>query len=224
MPSSIAIQSIVSELPWKRSIGRRFAKDIKYAIVHHDAELVGGTYDAIDRYKHEANYHIGKDWGHLSYTFKIDRSGHVYQCLPLEECGAQAGNYFYFRNSLGICLDGSFDKQQPSAEQVDALRKLLYHLAYEAPEMPLLTRKNMYVHNEVRFLPTFCPGPTIKKVVVDFRNGVDLSTQAAQPIYLDGPTFASLQSKLQPGDITKTSDGKLYLRAGLTIEEVRARK
>lgn len=169
---SLLIENVSAKLPWNRSIGRRRLSDIKYAIVHHDAQVAEKGDNAMERYKNEANYHIKKGWGHLSYTFKITREGKIYQTVPLDECGAHAGNYAYFKNSFGICLDGSFDKQSPSGEQTEALKQLMHHLSYERPDVPNLLRKGFYVHNEVRLLPTYCPGPVVKGIVVSFRKGL----------------------------------------------------
>ena len=164
------IIQIASKLPWDKSIGRRKLTDIKYAIVHHDAALAfDGVQDVTPRYISEANYHIGKGWGHLGYSFKIAHDGKVYQTVPLEECGAQAGNYSYFKNSFGICLDGDFSKQKPSDAQLNALRSLMDHLAHHSPELPGITHSSFYAHKEVRVLPTFCPGDVVKAVVKDYR-------------------------------------------------------
>jgi len=161
-------------------MGRRRLADIKYAVIHHDAGIVGDRYDSMSRYIQQANYHITKGWGHLSYTFKISRGGQVFQCFPLEEIGAHAGNGHFFRNSLGICLDGSFDKQEPSPAQLKALTDLMTFLATKCPDMPLLVRSSFYSHREVRGIgwpwtklfirrPTFCAGDVIEEIVKSFR-------------------------------------------------------
>ena len=175
------IQQVSTQLPAVKSMGRRGLAEIKYAIVHHDGSLAPETYDAIDLYAHEANYHIKKGWGHLGYTFRIARDGVVYQTVPLEEIGVHAGNYRYFRNSIGVCLDGDFSRQKPSQAQLNALQSLFDHLSYHSPELPNLTRKSWFGHREVRgfgipgtkaFIPsyTFCPGDTIIELTKSYRN------------------------------------------------------
>lgn len=164
------IISLVGKLPWKGSMGRRKLADIKYVVVHHDASLAGETYNAPQLYAQEANYHVSKGWGHLGYSFRIARNGTVYQTVPYEEIGVHAGNYKYFRNSLGVCLDGSFDRQKPSKAQIDSLTSLMDHLSYHSPELPGITRKSWYAHSEVRTSPTFCPGPDIRSIIQSYRN------------------------------------------------------
>lgn len=164
------ITDITSKLPWQGSMGRRLLSDIRYAVVHHDGALAfDGHSDIVPRYVSEANYHIGKGWKHIGYTFKIARDGKVYQTLPLNEIGVHAGNYKYFKSSLGICLDGSFDKQSASVEQLRALRDLMDHLANHRPDMPNLLRGGFYAHKEVRLLPTYCPGPIVAAIAKNFR-------------------------------------------------------
>jgi N-acetyl-anhydromuramyl-L-alanine amidase AmpD len=164
------ILNISGELPWKGSLGRRKKEDIKFVLLHHDASLAGDVYDAKKLYAQEANYHISKGWGHLGYSFRIARDGTIYQTVPYEEIGAHAGNYKYFRNSMGVCLDGSFDKQKPSDAQIKALRDFMDHLSYHSPELPGVVRKSWYSHKEVRTNPTFCCGPDITKIVQNYRN------------------------------------------------------
>lgn len=174
------IIDLYTKLPWKGSMGRRKLTDIKFAIIHHDAGLTGTNYEVISKYAAQANYHIARGWKHLGYTFKISRTGTIYQIFPLEEIGVHAGNYTFFRNSIGICLDGSFDKQEPSPAQLKALTDLMAFLATKRPDMPLLVPTGFYGHREVRgvgfpgtkfFIPsgTFCPGKTITDLVKSFR-------------------------------------------------------
>lgn len=164
------IISLVGKLPWKGSMGRRKLSDIKYVIVHHDASLAGDSYNAEHLYAQEANYHISKGWGHLGYSFRIARDGVVYQTVPYDEIGVHAGNYAYFKNSLGVCLDGDLSRQKPSVAQLNALQSLMDQLSYHTHELPGVTRKSWYAHKEVRLLPTFCPGPEIAQLIKDYRN------------------------------------------------------
>lgn len=163
------IKNISAQLPWARSMGRRKLSDIKYVVFHHDASLAPETYDAIDLYRHEAAYHITKGWGHLGYSMRIARDGTVYQTVPYDEIGVHAGNYIYFKNSFGVCLDGSFDRQKPSEAQLKAVKDLMVQLAWHTHELPNVTQKSFYVHKEVRVLPTFCPGDVIKNIVKTYR-------------------------------------------------------
>jgi len=177
------MQNIVSKLPWQKSMVKRNLSDIKYVIVHHDGSIAGEKYDALQLYAQEANYHISRGWGHLGYSIRIARNGKVYQAVPYEEIGVHAGNYTYFKNSLGVCLDGDFSRQEPSASQLAALRELMSQLSYHSPTLPNITAKSWFGHKEVRGIgipgtaafisnPTFCPGDVITGIVRSFRTDV----------------------------------------------------
>lgn len=164
------IKDITAQLPWKQSVGKRPLKDIRYAVVHHDAVVASENYDPIALYKREANGHIAKDWGHISYHFKIDRKGTVYQCYDLKEIGYHAGNLPVNKLAVGICLDGSFDKQKPSPEQLEALKQLLDYLFTQRPDMPLLVKTSLNGHKEVRKEPTYCPSDVLMDFIRKYRN------------------------------------------------------
>lgn len=178
----LSINLVSSELPFAHSVGRRFLKDVKYVVVHHDAVLAPDTYDAVSRYKAEAAYHIKKDWGHIGYHFKIARDGKIYQVCPMTEIAYHAGNKPFNDAGVGICLDGDFTKQALPTVQFEALNALCNELALHRPkDMPLLVQKGFYGHKEVRgwgfpgtkfFIPnpTACPGsPDIVKFLQGYR-------------------------------------------------------
>lgn len=166
------IENIVGKIPNRGSNGRRKASDVKYAIVHHDAVYAPPAYSPIARYISEANYHVSnpaKFGKRLAYTFKISAYGQVYQCSPIEEMCYHAGNFLYNKNSIGICLDGDFTRQQVPPAQMKALRDLLDWLCTQRPDMPYLVRSTVKCHSEVRLFPTACPGPALKEFVKSYR-------------------------------------------------------
>lgn len=167
---AMVIKDISKELPWKASVGKRPLKDIRYAVIHHEGFPTPDKYNPIARYKSEANAHIAKDWGHIGYHYKIDRQGVVYQCYDLKEIGYHAGNLPVNKIGIGICLDGSFDKQKPTQSQLDALKELLDYLFTKRPDMPLLVKTSLNGHREVRKEPTYCPSDTLMDFIRKYRS------------------------------------------------------
>lgn len=161
----IKIINVIKELPFKSSNGVRKLSDILYLVVHHDAHLTGDIYNAVSRYVAQADYHIKKGWNHLSYHIRVARDGKIYQTLPYEEIGYHAGNLKYNKLGIGLCLDGDFSKQEPTAEQLKSLGLLFTYFDIETPLMPKLTRLGFFSHKEVRESPTFCPSPKIDVLV-----------------------------------------------------------
>lgn len=167
----LTMLDITDKLPFQTSVGIRALPSIRYAVVHHDAILAPDVYEPIARYVAEAKYHISRGFGHLAYHVKIARNGVIYQCEPFAQVGYHAGNYPVNLASIGICLDGDFSKQSPSAEQITSLNALMHSLSTEHPEMPRLLHGGFWAHADVRLTPTFCPGPNIRSIVKAYRNG-----------------------------------------------------
>lgn len=97
--------------------------NIEWLIVHHTAvsrEQNPEQFDAVKR------YHIDKGWGDIGYHFLIEPDGEVKTGRSEETEGAHTIGYN--DKSLGICLSGNFDIQEPTIGQMEALRGLLERL------------------------------------------------------------------------------------------------
>ena len=88
-------------------------------------------------------YHIviGKDW--------------IKQTRSYDEDGAHC--YGFNADSIGICLTGNFETEQPNAYQLDQLRKLVLTLLGQYG----LQEKDIYLHRDLT--ATACPGKNITK-------------------------------------------------------------
>lgn len=163
------IINVIKDLPWKGSNGKMDLKKIDTLVVHHDAAIVSGPYNTMKRVQIEAAYHVKKGWKHLSYHYIIDNIGDVYQCLPENEIGYHAGNYVVNKKSIAVCLHGNFDKQNPIPKQLAALTAFVKWLTTERPDLPILVKKSLKGHREVRLTPTACPGSNLFPFVVKLR-------------------------------------------------------
>lgn len=67
---------------------------------------------------------------------------------------------------ITIVLDGNFDKDQPTKNQIDALTNLLKHLAIAHD----IARSNIKVHSDVA--ETECLGRELKSKMVDIDRGL----------------------------------------------------
>ncbi|MCK4454516.1 N-acetylmuramoyl-L-alanine amidase [Candidatus Parcubacteria bacterium] len=96
---------------------------IKYIIIHHSAvsrEKNSEQFKAIN------NYHKRKGWGMIGYHFLIEPNGRI----RVGRSESQSGAHCIGRNydSLGICLTGNFDIEDPTKEQEKSLKILLMDL------------------------------------------------------------------------------------------------
>jgi len=166
---------IRNKLPHNNNAPKRAVGKITKIIVHHDGVEVKGDYDPIARYKQHANYHINKDWNGdgkkdgsgIMYHFTIDWKGRVYITRNFEETLWHCGNYQVNLASIAICLDGNFEVQQPTKEQLTSLKELLINLSTQHPEFPA-DFNDIFGHREIS--STACPGKNLLPFVQEIRN------------------------------------------------------
>lgn len=91
-------------------------------IVHHTA--VSRTKNA-NQFQATKNYHISKGWGDISYHYLIEPDGAVKKGradnVEGAHCKEMEMNFF----SLGICLTGNFDEEEPTIAQCQSLLDLI---------------------------------------------------------------------------------------------------
>ncbi len=118
-------------------------------IVHHTAVSYAKN---ADQYEATKRYHIGKGWGNIGYHYEISKAGKVYAGRAESEVGAHCKEKSLNYKSIGVCLDGNFDVELPTAEQVKSLKKLLmdicarYKIGYDKiyPHRLFATYKSCY--------------------------------------------------------------------------------
>ena len=162
------IKDITSQLPFKTSLGTRTLSSITGVVVHHTAAKQDAR-PALERIKADANYHVSKGWGHLSYHYMIDKAGNVYLCVPEKEIGAHAGDWAYNKGTIAVCMDGDLTAERLNTLQVSALWSLLDHLCTERPDLTGVVAGTVRTHREVRPTPTACPSDRVQKMVDAYR-------------------------------------------------------
>jgi hypothetical protein len=66
------IIDVTKKLPWKNYNGTMDKTKMNVIVIHHDAVIRPDRYNTLARLVQEANGHIAKGWGHISYHFSID--------------------------------------------------------------------------------------------------------------------------------------------------------
>lgn len=127
----------------------------KYIIIHHG----GGTFNF-----DQVNKHHTDKWGFISslgygigYQYWISYTGRIYQGRRDTETGAHTIGYN--RNSIGICLQGNMDIDEPTPAQLEALAKLVKQ---KKGEYNITT-----IHGHRNFSATSCPGDKLYKLIVN---------------------------------------------------------
>lgn len=126
-------------------------KTPQYVFIHHTAVSYNKN---PDQWKATDNYHRGKGWGGGGYNYEISKAGAVHQFR--EDGATTAAQYQDNMNdgrAISICLDGNFDGELPTAEQKEAVAKLLK----EKMEKYNIPKENVFCHRHVATYKS-CPG------------------------------------------------------------------
>jgi LysM repeat protein len=128
----------------------------KYIVIHHSA-TAQGTAAGMDRYhRKERRMENG-----LAYHFVIgngrgtgDGVIEIGNRWPRQIKGGHLASDAQNNISIGICLVGHFDKQKPTARQMDSLVELIRYLQNRCG----LDRSAIRLHRQINTRPTMCPG------------------------------------------------------------------
>lgn len=92
--------------------------------------------------------HIDKGWSGIGYHFYIRANGTIYRGREENVIGSHAKGNNY--NTLGICLEGNFEDDEPTKEQLNALVALSTYLSLKYDIRDIIR------HCDV--VDTLCPG------------------------------------------------------------------
>jgi N-acetyl-anhydromuramyl-L-alanine amidase AmpD len=118
----IPITNVVYRLKrhWWKAYDTRELSQIDSVVIHHSLTKSGNA-EAYARYHVEEN-----GWAGIGYHYVIGKEGSIEQTQLLKT----ASNHTSGQNtrSVGICLTGNYDIQQPPPVQVEAAVKLIRYL------------------------------------------------------------------------------------------------
>lgn len=100
-----------------------------FIVLHHSGVSGHHTVEDIHR------WHLNKGWAGIGYHYFITKEGIVYECRPRNKVGAHTRGHN--RNSVGICFEGNFNKEELTARQEKAAIKLLTLLSIAYPDAEL---------------------------------------------------------------------------------------
>jgi hypothetical protein len=136
------IQGTLAKGP--KPYNKRSLSAVRQIVVHHTAD--NGTPESI------AKYHVNNNkWPGIGYHFLIDNTGQIFQTNDLDTISYNVANQN--TKTIGICLIGNFEKEQPSTAQIDSLKWLLSAVRGVVGELPLYGHKDRD--------NTLCPGKNL---------------------------------------------------------------
>lgn len=135
-------------------------RQIKKIYVHHSASRRVKTKTWMIK-----KWHVEDNgWSDIGYHYVIEGEGQVVLGRPVGIAGAHVKGDN--KHTIGICVVGNFEREEPHEKQLEALDLLLRGLmaVYE------LERKDIYVHREHSRASTDCPGTNLLAYVDEWRN------------------------------------------------------
>jgi hypothetical protein len=141
------IHDVTDQLPKAAgaTYGTRNLSQITRYVIHHSATKSGDPWSF-------AKYHVETNgWPGIGYAFVILKTGKIYQTNRLETISYNVANNN--TGSLGICLEGDYEKETPPTEQINALIWLIKHLSEKLGQKPILPHKALS--------STSCPGSNV---------------------------------------------------------------
>ncbi|HKK77087.1 MAG TPA: peptidoglycan recognition family protein [Saprospiraceae bacterium] len=118
----LLVKDLTGKLPRGKgkSYEKRALEQIDRIVIHHSATNDGSP----EAY---ALYHVEtRGWPGIGYHFVIQKDGGIYQTNRLETISYHVSGQN--TNSIGICLTGNYDQQQPPIAQLQACAQLIASL------------------------------------------------------------------------------------------------
>lgn len=144
---------------------------IRRIIIHHTAGSLGDTIQAV----HQS--HLNQGWVGCGYHYFIAADGSIAKGRPNEAIGAHC--YGYNSDSLGVVLAGNFEREKPTAAQLESLRYIVALLRVNYPQV-------IEVYGHEHYLPTACPGANL--IAACKRLGIFWDGQSPAPAPAPTPT------------------------------------
>ena len=113
-------------------------------ILHHSGVTVLQSVETIHNYHKNTN-----GWSGIGYHFYVRKDGNIYRGRPENTVGAHCQGQNY--NSIGICFEGNFQKEEMGEKQIKAGYELVNFLL----DKYNLSKEDVKKHND--FGNTVCP-------------------------------------------------------------------
>ena len=113
-------------------------------VIHHTASKTDLTVQEI----HQMHLKQGENWKGIGYHYYINKKGIIYRGRPEKYSGSHAIDYNSI--SIGVCLSGNFEEEEPNVNQITSLIELLHHLRAKYSNTEIVGHRDLNA--------TACPG------------------------------------------------------------------
>lgn len=139
-----------------------------HLVIHHSLVSYNGKnqFNGINNYHQRQGFPKSQLGYYVGYQYLIEGNGKVIQARNDEETGAHCKQKLMNYRSIGICLTGNFDKEEPTQEQIVSLASLIETLQ----EKHGIQDKNIKLHREYATYKS-CPGTNIPNDIIGYIEG-----------------------------------------------------
>lgn len=116
-------------------------------VIHHTASKTDLTVQEI----HQMHLKQGENWKGIGYHYYINKKGIIYRGRPEKYSGSHAIDYNSI--SIGVCLSGNFEEEEPNVNQITSLIELLYYLRTKYSNTEIVGHRDLNA--------TACPGKNL---------------------------------------------------------------
>jgi len=135
-------------------------EDIKFIIVHQSAMPKNDT-----SFEQIKKFHVWQGMGNIAYHYFIEANGKVRRGRNESTAGTHTKASHMNEKSIGVCLAGNFNTEDPNPSQLQSLNQILRSLLIKYKLQP----DDVLAHREVPGSATECPGDSLNVWLVDFR-------------------------------------------------------
>ena len=149
----------IKKLDYKWTEDLTFNNEPRKIIFHHAARSTWDPYGINE-------FHKSKGWKGIGYNYYIRKDGTIY--LGRDEGAEGAHTKGENNSSIGICLEGNFEEENLTSEQLISAEKLSYYLVLKYDIYQVIGHKDAY--------ETLCPGKNFPledikdKILINIKN------------------------------------------------------
>ena len=143
-----------------RQFPRRSLSAIEQIVVHHSAGNSQETVESVNRYHIGPNHVCDSGCPGVLYTLMVDRKGVLYPLHDFEVITYHIQDQN--TKSLGICVLGNFEQEEPSAVQLKALQRGISYVQQRlGRKIPVTTHGTTCTACN-----TDCPGTNLERKII----------------------------------------------------------
>ena len=187
---------ILSRKDWgaSRPCGEAVKHSPRRIVLHHTFRPTAADYFKLDEgEKKQLVWNIQKYhqrtqlWNDIAYHYLIGPDGLVFEGRPADTVGSHCGGnppanahrVFGNTGSIGICLIGDYDVEEPDARMLCSLNRLLGNVLVRFPG---IEKTSVYGHFQAWSRPPkTCPGRKLVRIVGSVYPGMSAAWEAVYP-------------------------------------------